>query len=74
MSLGTSTPEIRAMLCVPLALALLVPGVAADDVNAAVAPDDPALLTHSLHACSDFHMFLVRYLDRYVGIRLPGYL
>ena len=40
----------------PLALALLVAGVAADDLNATVTPDHPALVTDALNARSDLHV------------------
>jgi hypothetical protein len=54
-----STPAILATLLL-LALALLVPGVVADDDHPAVPPDDLALLTDSFDARSDLHVsFLV---------------
>jgi hypothetical protein len=37
-------------------LALLVAGVAADDLNATVTPDHPALVTDALNARSDLHV------------------
>jgi hypothetical protein len=60
-SRGMSTPAMRAMgagACSSLALALLVPGVGADDLDAPVAADHLALLTHLLDAGTDLHRAL----------------
>src|SRR5690349_10060914 len=62
-SRGMSTPAIRAMPFL-LALALLVPGVLADDHHHAVAADHLALLTDGFDARPDLHRH--SYLYRYV--------
>src|SRR5947209_6875829 len=50
-----STPRIRGMRS-PLALALLMAGIAANHVHLAMAPDDLAILANALHAGADFHL------------------
>src|SRR3954451_18524157 len=51
---GTLTPEIRAMMYLPLPL--LVALVRADDEDPPVAADDLALLAHRLDRRSDLHV------------------
>src|SRR5579871_6239916 len=55
LSLGMSTPRMRGMCCLLLTLALLVPRVGANDEQAAVPPDQLAVLTDALHAGSYLH-------------------
>src|SRR5262249_16539501 len=50
-----------------LSLPLLVSGVRADDQHVAVPADDPALLTHRLHARSNLHC-----KDSFEGRAAPG--
>src|SRR5487761_1228079 len=67
-SLGRSTPTRRAICCHVLlcvcgrtyrsALTLLVPGVGADNHDAAMPADDPALAADPLDARLDFHGYL----------------
>src|ERR1700691_1853046 len=68
--------SLRAVRYCDSALALLVPGVGADDHDAAVATDDPALATDLLDARLDLHGVLSSWpMTRAVlapGVLTPG--
>src|ERR1700733_10605182 len=70
LSLGSSTPRIRGMVVLLLALALFVTGIVADHQHLAVAADDLAILADPFHARSHLHETTAprcRFMGRFMG-------